>query len=319
MGLEFKFKSIQSLTDKIDRGVHNANMRILENMERKRTQHGEELTKAQASHEKKQKKLKLKHNEEKGMLEVSHSIKEQAAAVEANHKKADQLAEKATAKALKHAKEIEAKAELEGETELDMAAIVWDISDALRYTVLIPTERYTQAVKSALERLKASGMEPSSLKNYWGPGDGYQGINDVFFVPSTISPTKHVKVEIQFHTKESFAHKMAVHGMYEEYRMTKDPTRKVELWKESVEMADTIPVPEDVLSLPRLKTQPMPIETTVRVSTSILLPFFFSLSFFVFCFKYVFLVLMFWLFWSLYELLNFYNMFLNNPRFLAYI
>lgn len=105
----------------------------------------------------------------------------------------------------------------------------------------------------------------------WGPGDGYQGINDVFLVPSKISPTGHVKVEVQFHTLESFQHKQAVHGMYEEYRVTKDPTRKVELWKESVEMADTIPVPEDVLSLPRLKTQPMPIETTVFTHKNFLL------------------------------------------------
>jgi hypothetical protein len=266
VGLEFKFKSIESLTSKIDREVHNANLTILEQMERRRTAQGSDAAKIEASHEKKQKKLKMKHMEENGKLEASCSMKEQAAAVEANHKKADKIAEKATAKALKHAKEIEESAEKAGETEVDLAAIVWDISDALRYTVLISTERYTETVKSALERLKAAGMEPASLKNYWGPGDGYQGINDVFFVPSADSPTGHVKVEVQFHTPESFAHKMAVHGMYEEYRVTKDPSRKVELWKESVAMADTIPVPSDVLSLPRLKTQPMPIETTVCVS-----------------------------------------------------
>jgi hypothetical protein len=53
--------------------------------------------------------------------------------------------------------------------------------------------------------------------------------------------------------------------MYEEFRSTKDPTRKVELWQESVAMADTIPVPKDVLSIPYLKTQPMPIENRLYV------------------------------------------------------
>jgi hypothetical protein len=79
--------------------------------------------------------------------------------------------------------------------------------------VLINTERYTSAVKNAISRLKNAGMTPASLKNYWGKGDGYQGINDVFYVPCDMSPTGQVKVEIQFHTPESFNHKMAVHGM----------------------------------------------------------------------------------------------------------
>jgi hypothetical protein len=38
--------------------------------------------------------------------------------------------------------------------------------------VIINTEQYTACVKHALVRLQGAGMEPESLKNYWGPGDG---------------------------------------------------------------------------------------------------------------------------------------------------
>lgn len=175
MGLEFKFKSIESLTSKIDRGVHNANLLILENMERRRTAEGSQVAKAEASHEKKQKKLKLKHNEERAglskmkELQTSTSMQEHdaqhAACVQANHIKSDLIAQKALAKHEKHAKEIEETAQKEGETEVDMAGIVWKISDALRYTVLISTERYTNTVKNALVKLQEAGMTPGSLKN----------------------------------------------------------------------------------------------------------------------------------------------------------
>lgn len=79
--------------------------------------------------------------------------------------------------------------------------------------VLFDSEVYTSAVQDALCRFQGIGMKPASLKNYWGKGDGYQGINDVFFMPCPSSPTGQVKVEIQFHTKESFDHKMTVHTM----------------------------------------------------------------------------------------------------------
>jgi hypothetical protein len=50
----------------------------------------------------------------------------------------------------------------------------------LRYTVVLDTGAYTTGVRAAVARLQADGIvAPVSLKNYWGGGDGYQGINDV--------------------------------------------------------------------------------------------------------------------------------------------
>ena len=82
-------------------------------------------------------------------------------------------------------------------------------------------------------------------------GCRYQGINDVFTMPCRHSPTGAFKFEVrglagtpcpanvngappcapqvQFHTPESFAYKMAAHGLYEDFRSTRDPKRKVTL------------------------------------------------------------------------------------------
>jgi hypothetical protein len=75
--------------------------------------------------------------------------------------------------------------------------------------------------------MKAKGAIAYSEKNYWGGGDPYQGVNDVFKVPCGLAPSRYVKVEVQFHTPESFAHKNLIHKMYEEFRSTLDPDKKV--------------------------------------------------------------------------------------------
>lgn len=39
---------------------------------------------------------------------------------------------------------------------------------------------YTSAVRMMLASLVDRGCKELRVKNYWGPGDGYQGINTVF-------------------------------------------------------------------------------------------------------------------------------------------
>ena len=64
------------------------------------------------------------------------------------------------------------EADVEAELGVDMEHIVWSISDALRYTLMVDTQKYTQAVLAAVARLEQNGIKPVSLKNYWGGGDG---------------------------------------------------------------------------------------------------------------------------------------------------
>lgn len=61
---------------------------------------------------------------------------------------------------------------------------------------------------------------------------------------------------------------------YEEFRCTIDPARKVALWKESVLLADEITVPVDVLTIPELREQPLPIETDVNTQRTNMQPHF---------------------------------------------
>ena len=49
--------------------------------------------------------------------------------------------------------------------------------------------------------IQAQGFQEMRVKNFWGPGDGYQGINSVF-----ISRTGQ-RFGLQFHTPESLSMK----------------------------------------------------------------------------------------------------------------
>jgi hypothetical protein len=164
--------------------------------------------------------------------------------------------------------EAEEKA-LESDAEKDLAVniemIVWAVSDVLRYTIIFETAHYTNGVRETRLRLQDKNITQAKQKNYWGPGDAYQGINDVFSVPCDKSPTGCLLVEVQFHTPESFAHKMQAHAVYEMFRQTMDPELKKTLWRESCAAADRLPVPPGVMKLSSICTQPAPITTNLYV------------------------------------------------------
>ena len=82
------------------------------------------------------------------------------------------------------------------------------ITDVLRYTVTATAERYAELVPKAIRHLVRRGYKVMNFRNAWG-GRFYQGINVHF-----LSPTG-VRVEVQFHTPESFVVKQASHEVYE--------------------------------------------------------------------------------------------------------
>ena len=53
---------------------------------------------------------------------------------------------------------------------VDEVAVVNNIHDSLRYTMLIPYEKYSATVKSTREKLLNSGNTKMKFKNYWQPG-----------------------------------------------------------------------------------------------------------------------------------------------------
>ena len=69
-------------------------------------------------------------------------------------------------------------------------------------------------------------MKELRVKNFWGPGDGYQGINSVFVYNG-------IPFELQFHTPESFATKeLECHPSYERFLTTDDSRKAIQYWEE---------------------------------------------------------------------------------------
>ncbi|MBY8886574.1 hypothetical protein K7472_17120 [Streptomyces sp. PTM05] len=87
------------------------------------------------------------------------------------------------------------------------------VKDSLRYTLEIPTDRYTDGVQQAVADLHARGFENVTFKNTWR-SSGYKGINSTWRDPATGQV-----FEVQFHTPESFAAKMDGHALYERERL----------------------------------------------------------------------------------------------------
>ena len=52
------------------------------------------------------------------------------------------------------------------DTPLDLVGIVWSVNDSVRYTMIVPTETYTPAVKQAMASMHARGYAAEKLKNY---------------------------------------------------------------------------------------------------------------------------------------------------------
>ena len=83
----------------------------------------------------------------------------------------------------REAEEIALELTAEKDFAVDIETIVWAISDMLRYTIIFETSHYTDGVRATRSRLQDKDITQAKQKNYWGPGDAYQGINDVFSVP----------------------------------------------------------------------------------------------------------------------------------------
>lgn len=112
------------------------------------------------------------------------------------------------------------------------------ITDAIRYTAVLPTDNYTHGVQGVIGTLKEKGYEINSVENHWLRGDAYNGLHLLAKHPSGDI------AELQFHTPESLAAKRDIHGLYEEYRqLDTPPTRRLQLFNQMVKVSDTAPIP----------------------------------------------------------------------------
>lgn len=85
------------------------------------------------------------------------------------------------------------------------------LKDSLRYTVILPPDKYVEGIKQTLDNLKTSGLTVSAFRNTWGTPI-YQGVN-----VNAKTPEGQV-MELQFHTPDSSTTKALNHVDYEVYR-----------------------------------------------------------------------------------------------------
>jgi hypothetical protein len=122
------------------------------------------------------------------------------------------------------------------------------ISDAVRYTLNVDEESYTDGVERTIKSVEETGWKVESVKNFWQAGDPYDGTN--------IKLSKDgVKVELQLHTPNSHRVKeVDLHDDYETYRVSKDNTQRQALWDRMVDKAKAIPRPANMGKLLTLGT-----------------------------------------------------------------
>ena len=144
------------------------------------------------------------------------------------------------------ARKIDADAEKDHGGDREKAANA--ISDAVRYTLNVDGEKYTDGVEKTIGALEQTGWKVESVKNFWQQGDPYDGTN--------IKLSKDgVKVELQLHTPQSHKVKeVDLHTDYEKYRTSTDNSERKRLWDGMVEKAKAIPRPANMGKLLTLGT-----------------------------------------------------------------
>lgn len=104
------------------------------------------------------------------------------------------------------------------------------INDAIRYTMVTDADSLVDTVLAIQKDMAANGWVKydEKWKNFFHPGDAYDGYNTVFWNPET-----GIKFELQFHTQESINLKSEAHKMYEEYRnLPEDSPKRRELFEQ---------------------------------------------------------------------------------------
>lgn len=89
-------------------------------------------------------------------------------------------------------------------------------ADVVRYTVILSPENYVEQICSVVNALYKKEWKIYSLKNYWvNDSFPYNGVNAKF------KNLRNYRIEIQFHTQESFDVKMSEedHKLYEQRRV----------------------------------------------------------------------------------------------------
>ena len=123
-----------------------------------------------------------------------------------------------------------------------------EIFDAVRYTVNVDDNKYTENLERTIDTLEKTGWKIVEVKNFWQQGDPYDGVN------MKVS-RDGVKVELQLHTPKSHEIKeVKLHNDYAKYRVETNDTVRQTLWDKMVDTAKAIPRPSNSAKLLTLGT-----------------------------------------------------------------
>jgi len=147
-------------------------------------------------------------------------------------------------------RKIDGDAKVEFKDDKKAAALA--VSDAIRYTALVPEGSYADGLNQTIKTLEDAKFTIRTIKNFWQTGDPYDGVN--------IKASKNgIQVELQIHTPTSYKVKEGeLHDIYEVYRESADNGVRRSSWDKMVEIAKSIPRPANyqaVLGVGTLITQ----------------------------------------------------------------
>mgnify|MGYP001567973599 FL=1 len=102
------------------------------------------------------------------------------------------------------------------------------VTDANRYTMTFESEGYVEGVLKTQAELETNGYSQydDKWRNYFVPGDPYDGYNSVY-----VNHETGERFEVQFHTPETLAIKNEVHAIYKEFQASPEGSpERLELW-----------------------------------------------------------------------------------------
>lgn len=111
----------------------------------------------------------------------------------------------------------------EADGNLTHAEVAEGITDSVRYTAVFDDDTLVGGAKATQKALADDGWEEydDKWRNYYGPGDAYDGYNTVYQHKTTGD-----RFELQLHTKKSLEIKNEVHDLYKKARvLPKGPER----------------------------------------------------------------------------------------------
>lgn len=98
------------------------------------------------------------------------------------------------------------------------------VNDALRYTFIVSNDSFSEDVNKIKSAMVAKGIAQNKCKNFFCPVTNmYRGLNCTFIYKANPLDAGYI-FEVQFHTVGSFQSKMDAHGLYEQYRLSKNDT-----------------------------------------------------------------------------------------------